>query len=463
MASTIQVTSPYDGHIIREIPTNDWNEIDGMITTARQLADDRRNCLPAEQRAQILQKTAQLVEQRMEDYARQAAEEGGKPLIDSRAELKRAVNGIHEAIKSIDRLTGTEIPMNLNAASSNRMAYTLKEPIGVVVAISAFNHPFNLIIHQVIPAVAVGCPVIVKPAANTPISCINVLDCLYEAGLPKEWAQLVICSRENAERLVTDTRVDFLSFIGSAKVGWYLKSKVAPGVRCALEHGGVAPVIVEPDADIDTMLPLLAKGGLYHAGQVCVSVQRVYVHESILEKVSQGLVKLAEGMKVGDPLDDKTEIGPLISEAEVDRIDEWVQEAINEGAKCLTGGSSIGKTCYESTILLNPSAQAKVSTEEIFGPVICLYSYSDRDQAIEQANALPFSFQAAVFTKNIDVAMDTVKRLEAVTVMVNDHTAFRVDWMPFGGRKMSGLGMGGILPAMEEMTQEKMFVLKLSS
>lgn len=462
MSEKVKVTSPYDGHLIKEIELNDWSKIDAMLAKAKHLADDRRQCLPGPERIKILEKTALLVEERIEDYARQAAEEGGKPLIDSRVELIRAVSGIREAARSLNHLTGREIPMNLNAESLNRIAYTFREPIGVVVAVSAFNHPFNLIVHQVIPAVAVGCPVIVKPAAATPISCFNLLDCLYEAGLPKEWAQSAMCGREDAEKLVTDPRVAFLTFIGSAKVGWMLKSKVHPGVRCALEHGGAAPVIVEPDADIDEMLPLLTKGGFYHAGQVCVSVQRVFVHESIVDNVSKGLVDLAQKLIVGDPLNAKTEVGPLISEREVDRVDQWVQEAKNGGAEVLVGGKKIGTTCYEPTILLNPPKDAKVSTEEIFGPVVCIYSYKDRDDAIKQANDVPFSFQASVFTKNLDVALDTMKRLEALAVMINDHTAFRVDWMPFGGRKQSGLGIGGIVPAMEEMTEEKMFVIKSS-
>ena len=288
------------------------------------------------------------------------------------------------------------------------------------------------------------------------------MECLYKAGLPKEWVQLAMTNREDAEKLVTDERVAFLTFIGSAKVGWMLRSKVHPGVRCALEHGGAAPVIVEVDADMDDMLPLLTKGGFYHAGQVCVSVQRVFVHESIVDKVSKGLVALAKKLVVGDPSDEKTEVGPLILEREVERVDQWVQEAKEGGAEILTGGKKIGTTCYEPTVLLNPPKDAKVSTEEIFGPVVCIYSYKDRDDAINQANDVPFSFQASIFTKNLDVALDTMKRLEALAVMVNDHTAFRVDWMPFGGRKKSGLGLGGIVPTMEEMTEEKMFVIKSS-
>jgi acyl-CoA reductase-like NAD-dependent aldehyde dehydrogenase len=227
-----------------------------------------------------------------------------------------------------------------------------------------------------------------------------------------------------------------------------------------LEHGGAAPVIVEKDADIQEMLPLLLKGGFYHAGQVCVSVQRIFVHESIVEKVANGLATLASQLVVGDQMDEKTEVGPLISPKEVDRVEDWVNEAIDGGAKVVCGGKRISDTCFEPTILLNPLMDAKVSTLEIFGPVVCVYSYADREDAIEIANSLDVHFQAAIFTKNLDVAISSVKKLNATAVMVNDHTAFRVDWMPFGGRDVSGIGMGGIQYSMQEMTREKLMVIK---
>lgn len=460
MTKRLKINSPYDGHLITEIDLDDADRIENALATAHQLAKSRDKILPAHQRIEILEKTADLVQAKAEEFARQSSEEGGKPLIDSRIELARAVQGIREAAQSISQLTGHEIPMNLTPSSMNRMALTTREPIGVVAAISAFNHPFNLIVHQVIPAIAVGCPVIVKPARATPLSCLNLVKCLYEAGLPEEWCQAIVCESSLAEKLVTDPRVAFFSFIGSGAVGWKLRSKLAPGTRCALEHGGAAPVIVDHDADIEDALPLLAKGGFYHAGQVCVSVQKVFVHESLVNNFSKELVKLAEKLVVGDPTDEKTEVGPLIQEAEVDRVDQWVNEAKEAGAKILTGGKKIGTTCYAPTVILNPSDEATVSTHEIFGPVINIYSFKDRLEAIERANLTPFSFQASVFSQNIDTALDTAKRINAAAVMINDHTAFRVDWMPFGGRKASGLGVGGILPTMIEMTEEKLLVFR---
>ena len=458
MAEKLKVRSPYDGHLIKEVDLDDETRIEQALTTAEEL--EQKKPLPIPERIYILNKTADLVEAKAEEFARQSAEEGGKPLIDSRIELTRAVQGIREAANSIGQLTGHEIPMNLTPSSMNRMAFTTREPIGIVVAISAFNHPFNLIVHQVIPGVAVGCPVIVKPARTTPLSCLNLVNCLYEAGLPKEWVQVIICKGSQAEKIATDPRVSFLTFIGSGKVGWSLRSKLAEGARCALEHGGAAPVIVEPDADIDDALPLLAKGGFYHAGQVCVSVQRIFVHEDIVESFSSKLVAIAKNLVVGDPTDEKTEVGPLIEEGEVDRIHNWVEEAKAAGGKILTGGNKIGNTCYEPTVILNPPYDINVSQCEIFGPVINIYSYKNRNEAIKFANDVPFAFQAAVFTNDINAALESAKDLNAAAIMINDHTAFRVDWMPFAGRKSSGLGVGGILPSMIEMTEEKLIVFR---
>jgi acyl-CoA reductase-like NAD-dependent aldehyde dehydrogenase len=456
----LEILSPYDLSTIKKLPMQDAGDVEKALETAHRLFQDQSVWLQPHCRVQILEKAASIVEDRVEELTRTAASEGGKPYKDSRVEVLRAVNGIKVAAAEIAQLKGEQVPMGLTKASENRIAYTMREPIGVVAAVSAFNHPLNLIVHQVVTAFAAGCPVIVKPALNTPLSCLALVEILKEAGVPEGWIQTLLCSNENAEKLVTDKRINFFTFIGSAKVGWYLRSKLAPGTRCALEHGGAAPVIVEKDADIEAMMPLLAKGGLYHAGQVCVSVQRVFVHKDITEEVAGRLVTLAEEMTVGDPLDEKTDIGPLISPGEVDRVEKWVKEAVNGGADLRCGGERISDTCYKPTILVNPPADALVSTEEIFGPVICVYPFSKREEAIARANELDVHFQSAIFTKNIDVALDAVKKLNATAVLVNDHTAFRVDWMPFGGRDDSGLGLGGIPHSMHDMTREKLMVIK---
>jgi len=456
----LQVLSPYDQTLIKEIPLVGKEEVEKALVTAYGLFQDTSAWLKAHQRIEILEKTIEIMKSRIDELTRLAAQEGGKPYLDSKVEVLRAINGVKLAVEHISQLKGEQIPMGITPSSENRLGFTTREPIGVVSSISAFNHPINLIVHQTITAIAAGCPVIIKPALTTPLSCLAFVAILKEAGLPEGWCQAIVCENEVAEQLVTDKRINYFSFIGSANVGWYLRSKLSPGTRCALEHGGAAPVIVEKDADFEEMLPSLLKGGFYHAGQVCVSVQRIFVHESVFETLTNQLAEKVKTLIVGDPLDEKTEVGPLILPREVDRVEEWVNEAINAGTKVLCGGKRISDTCYEPTVLVNPPENVKVSTSEIFGPVVCVYSYSDREEAINVANNLDVHFQAAVFTKNLDVALDCVKKLNATAVMVNDHTAFRVDWMPFGGRDASGIGMGGIQYSMHEMTREKLMVIK---
>jgi len=456
----LKVLSPYDQSLIKEIPLVGKSEVEKALATAYDLFQNQSKWIPAYERIAILERTAEIMKTRIEELTKTATQEGGKPLVDSRIEVLRAINGVKIAAEHISQLKGEQIPMGLTKASENRIAFTTREPIGVVSSISAFNHPLNLIIHQVVTAIAAGCPVIIKPAMTTPLSCLAFVEILKEAGLPEGWCQPIICENEAAEQLVVDERVNYFSFIGSAKVGWYLRSKLSAGTRCALEHGGAAPVIVEKDANFEEMLPALLKGSFYHAGQVCVSVQRIFVHESICDDLANKLAEMANKLIVGNQMDSTTEVGPLILPREVDRVEEWVNEAVDAGAKLLCGGKRISDTCYEPTVLLNPQLDVRVSTSEIFGPVVCVYSYSDREKAIEIANSLDVHFQASVFTKNIDVALDCVKKLNATAVMVNDHTAFRVDWMPFGGRDASGIGMGGIQYSMHEMTREKLMVIK---
>ncbi|MBW3468644.1 aldehyde dehydrogenase family protein [Arthrospiribacter ruber] len=457
---TLKVYSPYDNSLIKELPLMDKNELEEALKTAYDLFLDQSNWILAHERISLLEKVRKIMEGKVEELTKIAAEEGGKPYQDSKVEVLRAINGVKIATEEIARLTGEQIPMGLTASTTNRLAFTTREPIGVVASLSAFNHPLNLIVHQTVTAFAAGCPVIVKPASATPLSCKAFIEILKEAGVPKGWVQMVLIENDLAEKLATDKRVNYLSFIGSEKVGWSLKSKLAPGTRCALEHGGTAPVIVEADADLEDMIPGLVKGGFYHAGQVCVSVQKIFVHESIARKVADEMAKQAKDLKVGDPLDEETEVGPLIRTEEVDRVEKWVKEAEKEGADILCGGKRISQSCYEPTILWNPDQNSKVSKEEIFGPVVCIYSYKERQEAVRLANSLEYHFQAAVFTKNVDTALDTVQKLNATAIMVNDHTAFRADWMPFGGRDASGEGLGGIPYSMHEMTRVKLMVFK---
>jgi len=431
------------------------------LRTAHALFRNRDAWMPVHERIGILERAAG---QMAEDHASLtllAAREGGKPLRDSQVEVTRAIDGIRLCIETLRSDAGNVVPMGTTSASGERLAFTQKEPIGVVVAVSAFNHPLNLIVHQVAAAVAAGCPVIVKPAEDTPLSCLRFVQILHAAGLPSAWCQDVVpIDIPTAEQLVTDDRVAFFSFIGSARVGWMLRSKLAPGTRCALEHGGAAPVFLTDDFDRELACTAILKGGFYHAGQVCVSVQRVYAPRQIAHEFAEELAERAAGLTVGDPTSADTEVGPLIRLAEVVRIHDWVLEAVDGGAERLSGGEPLGTSCYPCTVLFDPPADAKVSSAEIFGPVVCVYPYDDLDDAIMAANSLPFAFQAAVFSRDIDVALRVYRRIDASAVMVNDHTAFRVDGMPFAGLRQSGLGVGGIPYTIADMQIEKMLVLK---
>ncbi|GMQ81599.1 MAG: aldehyde dehydrogenase family protein [Rhodothermia bacterium] len=457
----LEVFAPFDGSSIATVERANGTAVDHALETAHGLFRNRDAWLSPARRIEILDRTADIMRERREELALEASREGGKPLVDSLVEVDRAINSVRLCADTLRNNAGTEIPMNKNAASAGRLAFTRHEPIGVVVAFSAFNHPLNLIAHQVGPAVAAGCPVIVKPAEATPLSCMRFVNILQEAGLPEEWCQALLTTNlEVATALATDRRVGFFSFIGSARVGWMLRSKLAPGTRCSLEHGGAAPVIVDADADLDAALPLLAKGGFYHAGQVCVSVQRVFADQRIALNLAERLASLATALKVGDPTAPDTEVGPLIREAEVHRIAEWVQEAIEGGAQLLSGGKTLSNGCFAPTVLFDPPLNARVSTQEIFGPVVCVYPFEDVDAAIDMANDLPYAFQAAVFTRYLELALRVSTRLDASAIMVNDHTAFRVDWMPFAGLRESGLGIGGIPYTMADMQIEKMIVIR---
>jgi acyl-CoA reductase-like NAD-dependent aldehyde dehydrogenase len=458
---SVTVHNPYDGTKIETIAAQGSSDVENALATAAALYAHREAWLPLPKRIEILENAVAIMREDLEDLAMGIAREGGKPLADARVEARRAAVSLLTCVECLRTEPGTVHPMNVDAGSANRLAFTQNVPIGPVVAVSAFNHPLNLIVHQVGPAVAAGCPVIVKPADDTPLSCLRFVEILREAGLPDEWCQpLILPNRDDAEALVTDERVAFFSFIGSAKVGWYLRSKLSPGTRCALEHGGAAPVILAEDADQALALASILKGGFYHAGQVCVSVQRIFVPESMARDFAAELAKRAEKLVIGAATDAKTEVGPLIRPGEITRVDEWVQEAKSAGGEILCGGTTVSGHCYAPTVIYDPPADIRVSQREIFGPVLCVYPVRDLNEAIARSNDVPFSFQAALFTKDIDTALKAFKHVNASAVMVNDHTAFRVDWMPFAGLNVSGLGVGGIPHTLRDMQVEKMLVIK---
>jgi acyl-CoA reductase-like NAD-dependent aldehyde dehydrogenase len=312
----LTVCNPFSLETIGEVSLGTWEQADSWLNTADKLHRDRSSWLPAHQRIAVLHKASALMRDRFDKLVFQIANEGGKPLIDARIEVDRAIDGVDLAAKELSHLTGAEIPMDLTAAGAGRMAFTSEEPIGPVAAVSAFNHPLNLIVHQVAPAIATGCPVITKPADDRPLSAQSFVNILYEAGLPPEWCQYFPCDIPTAEQLVTAPRVAFFSFIGSARVGWMLRSKLAPGTRAALEHGGAAPVIIDETADLDSMIPLLVKGDFYHAGQVCVSVQRVFSPQTMAKDIAVLIADQASRLVVGNAIAEEIEVGPLIRPGE---------------------------------------------------------------------------------------------------------------------------------------------------
>jgi acyl-CoA reductase-like NAD-dependent aldehyde dehydrogenase len=459
--STLQVVTVYDRSPIAEVIIDDAAALEAKLDRAATAFGDRDQWLQPYERIEILSRLASLMDAERDQLSRLIAQEAGKPLADAIVETGRAIDGVKNAAEELRNFAGREIPMGLTAASAGRWAFTIKEPIGVVAAISAFNHPLNLIVHQVAPAIATGCPVIVKPAPATPLCCVEFVRLVREAGLAERWCQTFLTDNNAlAEKLAIDPRVGFLTFIGSARVGWYLRSRLAPGTRCALEHGGAAPVILDRSADLDPAIESLTKGGYYHAGQVCVSVQRIFVHADIHARFVDRFAARVGKLRVGDPLAIETEVGPLIHPREADRVESWIQEAAAEGARIVVGGDRLSATTIRPAVVVDPPAQAKLSHQEVFGPVTCVYRFTKLDEAIEAANSLPFAFQASIFSQEVGPALRAAERMDASVVMVNDNTAFRTDWMPFAGRRQSGYRIGGIPWSMREMTEEKMIVLR---
>jgi acyl-CoA reductase-like NAD-dependent aldehyde dehydrogenase len=457
----LTVVQAFDRTPIAEIGFDTAAALERKLDAAERVFKNRDGWLHPHQRIAILRRLAALMDAKRDHLALQIAREGGKPLPDAIVETTRAIDGVHNAADELRNFAGREIPMGLSAASEARWAFTTREPIGIVAAISAFNHPLNLIVHQVAPAIAVGCPVIIKPASATPLSCLEFVAMVHEAGLPEPWCQSFLPEGNDlAEALATDKRIAFLSFIGSARVGWSLHAKLAHGARSALEHGGVAPAIVDRSADLGRIIEPIVKGGYYHAGQVCVSTQRIFVHHDIADDFTGALIARVERLRTGDPTLKDTEVGPLIQPREADRVAEWIEEAVRGGAQLATGGKRLSETTLQPTVLLDPASDARVTTQEVFGPVVAVYRYTDLDEAIARANSLPTAFQASVFAQDIDIALRAANRLDASAVMINDPTAFRTDWMPFAGRRESGYGTGGIPYTMRDMSQEKMILMR---
>ena len=456
----LNISNPYTSELISTLHLQSREEAVEVFNMSFDLFQKSPLGLSKAKRIEVLEQFYILLQENREELIQLSLSEGGKPLHDSIIEMDRALEGVKLSIQSIFKIYGEEIPMDLNNASSNKLAFTQKGPIGVVFAISAFNHPINLAVHQIIPAIAAGCPVIYKPALTTPLVSKKLIELLYNAGLPDGWCSYLLCDDDTTSILCENDKISHISFIGAAQIGWEIKRKIAPGVTLTLEHGGNAPVILTAETNIEKASEDIAKAGFYHAGQVCVSAQRIYVHNSILKQFTEKLKNVTMRQKVGDPAHPETLIGPIITKKAQNRIHQWIQKAIKEGASLICGGMELSNNCYAPTVLLNPSEDSLVSTEEIFGPVLCVYSYENVNNAIERANRSPYIFQSAAYTENLNQALLFAKKLNGSAVMINTHPAFRVDWMPFGGQGRSGEGLGGIEYAVKSMQKQKMVVIQ---
>lgn len=456
----MEVKNKYNGASLGAVPTARREDLDEAIAAAERAKDVMAD-MPAYKRSEILLKTATLLTERKEDFARTIAAEAGKALKFARAEVDRAISTFTIAAEEAKRLHGETLPLDAVPAGEGYFGFWTRRPVGVIAAISPFNFPLNLVAHKVAPALAAGNTVVLKPASTTPLSAVKLCQVLQEAGLPAGAINLVVGSGGTVgEWLVTDPRVDKITFTGSAEVGRHILS-VAGIKKVTLELGNTSPVVIAPDADLDFVASRCAVGAFYNSGQVCISVQRIYSQKQVYEPFIDKFVSASNALIVGDPLDERVDVGPMINSKEADRIESWVNEAQSAGAHVLTGGKRDG-SIYPPTILSDTSPTMKVIAEEAFGPVASVISCDDFEESLRQANETKFGLQVGVFTKDVDRVFKAIKRLNFGGVIINDTPAFRADHMPYGGNRQSGLGREGVKFAMEEMTNIQLVAIRLS-
>jgi acyl-CoA reductase-like NAD-dependent aldehyde dehydrogenase len=450
-----EVRSPYSGEVVARVPQ-------AGATHARQAVDAAARALasplPAHKRAAILDRVAALLRERADDVAQTICAEAGKPMKAARVEADRAVSTFTMAAVEARRLAGDVVPMDASPAGVGKVAYTMRVPIGVVGAITPFNFPLNLVGHKVAPALAAGCPVVLKPAGQTPMSALLLAELEDEAGLPPGWLNVLVGpSAEIGDVLVEDERVRLITFTGSAEVGWKIRERAARK-KVNLELGNATPVVVESDAEIEQAATKLAANAFAFAGQSCISVQRIYVQRSAYDDFVSRFVPKVESLQVGDPADEETDVGPVIDEGARDRIVSWIEEAKAGGAKVLTGGELVDGL-LRPTVLADVTPEMKVSCLEVFGPLCTVSAYEAPDEAFELANGTEYGLQAGIFTTNIHTALAAAEALEFGGITVNEAPTFRADQMPYGGVKESGNTKEGPHYAVREMTEERLVVI----
>jgi acyl-CoA reductase-like NAD-dependent aldehyde dehydrogenase len=453
---TFQVKSPYDGTVVAEVGVPTDADVEEAATVAAETFRESR-FLPVHARADALDHISRGLAQSIDDNAALIAREGGKPLKWATVEATRAVSTFRWASEVLRHGADEVMRLDTEASLGSRLGIIRRFPFGPVLGISPFNFPLNLVAHKVAPALAVGAPIVVKPAAATPLGAIRLAELFAQTDLPKGMYQVLPVSSSVADGMARDARYRKISFTGSSEVGWYLKG-LDPRKRVTLELGGNAGVIVHSDADLDLAAQRIAFGGYYQAGQSCISVQRVLVASEVYDDFAARLTKQVEQLKVGDPMDPTVDVGPVIQRTEVDRIGEWVNEAVSQGAEVLTGGTGDGPF-FQPTLISHVTPEMKVCREEVFGPVVTISPYQTFEDALAMVNDSKFGLQAGVFTNDINRAFEAHRTIDVGGVIVNDVSAFRADQMPYGGSKDSGFGREGLRFAMEEMTEPRIMVL----
>jgi acyl-CoA reductase-like NAD-dependent aldehyde dehydrogenase len=451
-----QVRNPYDDSLIEEVPEADESAVRDAIGRAAAIKETMAR-MPAHQRATILTKVSGLIENNGAELAQLMARESGKPIRYAKGEVSRAVETFAFAAEEAKRIHGETVPLDAAKGGVGKIGYYMRVPVGVVAAITPFNFPLNLVAHKVAPAVAAGCPIVLKPAPMTPLSALRLSDLFQEAGLPDGAFSVVVGGVDVGKWLTTDPRVSMITFTGSPPVARAI-SEVAGLRRTTFELGGNAAVVVDEGVDAAALVDKLVTGSFAYSGQVCISVQRIYVHRSLFDDFAAKFAARSAAMKMGDPLDDQTELGPVITEQAAQRVEAWVDEAVSGGATLLTGGQREGKM-MPATVLTGVRPEMRVMCEEVFGPVVNLVPFDSFDDALSQVDDSPFGLQAGIFTRDLNRAMSAVQKLNVGGVILNDAPTFRVDHMPYGGNKDSGIGREGPRFAIDDMTTLKMVVL----
>lgn len=449
----VEVRSPFDESLVAVVHRAGPEEIETAIAKATTAFEVTRK-LPVWKRAEILEKISAGIATQREEFAQTIALEAGKPVRTARVEVDRAVFTFKVAAEESKRMYGEVVPLDWLPGTEGREAQVRRVPLGPVAGISPFNFPLNLVAHKVAPALAAGDPIILRPASQTPVSALKLAEVIADSGWPAGGFSVVPSSTKDATPLVEDDRIRLLTFTGSPAVGWSLKTK-AGRKRVTLELGGNAGVIVHKDADVAYAAERVAWGGFSFAGQSCISVQRAYVHEDVYDSFVEQFIERVKALKVGDPLEESTDVGPLIDPGAAERVDEWVKEAQNEGANVLVGGSRSGNL-WQPTVLENVQPEMRVSCQEAFAPLVVLYRYEDVSQAIAAVDDSDFGLQAGLFTNDLEVVKQAFDEIEVGGLMVNDVSTFRVDHMPYGGVKYSGFGREGLRYAIEEMSELKL-------